>query len=138
MKLFSLFALLLLIACTSKRDNLAVIFSKIGEPEQITENGKEHLYASYYGINSFSESETYATVLKKDVKLKDADSEIKIINKNGQEVIHKKVGDSGIFTVELPEFSVNGEKKIYYSPYTIVVGEKKRDLELNKNTSIKL
>lgn len=68
MKLISLFALMLTIACTGKRDNLTVIFPKVTEAVQITNNGKEHLFASYYGINSFSQSQKYATVLEMDVK----------------------------------------------------------------------
>lgn len=64
MKLLSLFALMLIIACAGKRDNLAVIFQKVTEPVQITDNGKEHLFASYYGINSFSQSQKYASVLE--------------------------------------------------------------------------
>lgn len=68
MKSLSLFALMLIGACTGKRDNLAVIFPKVTEPLQITDSGKEHLFASYYGINSFSQSQKYVTVLETDVK----------------------------------------------------------------------
>lgn len=43
-------------------------FPKFTGPEQITDNNKEHLFASYYGINSWSKNERYATVLETDVK----------------------------------------------------------------------
>jgi hypothetical protein len=43
-------------------------FPKISEPLQITANGKEHLFASYYGINSWSKNERYATVLETNVR----------------------------------------------------------------------
>lgn len=47
-----------------------VRFPEISEPVQITHNNKEHLFASYFGINSFSKSERYATVLETDLKYK--------------------------------------------------------------------
>ena len=70
MKRFSLIILVLAIGCTVQRSRLAVVFPKVSEPEQITKNGKEHLFASYYGINSFSKSQKYATVLETDVKFR--------------------------------------------------------------------
>jgi hypothetical protein len=41
---------------------------KLSGAIQITENNKEHLFASYYGINSWSKNERYVTVLETDVK----------------------------------------------------------------------
>jgi hypothetical protein len=43
-------------------------FPKFTGPEQITDNNKEHLFATYYGINSWSKNERYATVLETEVK----------------------------------------------------------------------
>ncbi len=45
-----------------------VVFPRFSEPIQITDSGKEHFFASYYGINSFSQSEQYVTVLETDLK----------------------------------------------------------------------
>ncbi|WP_430933700.1 right-handed parallel beta-helix repeat-containing protein [Saccharicrinis sp. 156] len=45
----------------------SVSFPKISKPIQITKNGKEHLFASYYGINSFSHNQKYVTVLETDI-----------------------------------------------------------------------
>ncbi|PQV51499.1 hypothetical protein CLV33_101423 [Jejuia pallidilutea] len=45
-----------------------VHFPEVSEPIQLVDNGKEHLYASYYGINSFSANQKYATVLETDIK----------------------------------------------------------------------
>ena len=42
-------------------------FPTVSAPFQIT-SGKEHLFASYYGINSWSKNERYATVLETDVR----------------------------------------------------------------------
>jgi hypothetical protein len=60
-----------LLSCTGKKNNVpCVSFPEIAGPIQITSSEKEHLFASYYGINSFSRSERYATVLETDLKYK--------------------------------------------------------------------
>ena len=46
----------------------SVNFPKVSDPVQITDSSKEHLFASYYGINSFDASERYVTVLQTDIK----------------------------------------------------------------------
>jgi hypothetical protein len=45
----------------------SAMFPTLSVPVQIT-SGKEHLFASYYGINSWSKNERYATVLETDVR----------------------------------------------------------------------
>lgn len=54
--------------CTHKPEGSAVTFPEVSDPVQITSNDKEHLFASYYGINSFSKSQKFVTVLETDVK----------------------------------------------------------------------
>jgi hypothetical protein len=44
------------------------MFPKVSAPVQITDSHKEHMFASYYGINSWSRNERYATVLEMNVK----------------------------------------------------------------------
>ena len=61
--------LMTLTSCNEKKsDKTSVTFPDIIGPIQITNGEKEHLFASYYGINSFSQSERYATVLETDIK----------------------------------------------------------------------
>jgi hypothetical protein len=67
-KTFCCFAFCFFIALNIKAQS--AMFPKISEPIQITDNGKEHLFASYYGINSWSKNEKYATVLETDVKFR--------------------------------------------------------------------
>jgi len=60
---------IILIQCTrTKQEGISVAFPSISGPVQITDDNKEHLFASYYGINSFSKSQKYVTVLETDVK----------------------------------------------------------------------
>lgn len=47
-----------------------VRFPEISGPVQITKDGKEHFFASYYGITSWNPSQRYATVLQTDIKHK--------------------------------------------------------------------
>ena len=69
-KLFTAGVIFLVVSinCTHKQEGSAVTFPEVSGPVQITQNGKEHLFASYYGINSFSKSQKFATLLETDVK----------------------------------------------------------------------
>ena len=57
-------------SCKKKPTGLAVVFPEISEPVQITRNGHEHFFASYYGIDSWSDDQKYVTVLQTDIKYK--------------------------------------------------------------------
>ena len=69
---FLLFVAGALVSCTQndsgKSSGINVTFPEITGPTQITKGDKEHFFASYYGINSFSQNQQYATVLQTDVK----------------------------------------------------------------------
>ena len=66
--LVSMAMIAMFIAAAQK--GITVSFPRISNPVQITESNKEHLFASYYGINSFSNNERYVTVLETEVKFK--------------------------------------------------------------------
>ncbi len=57
-------------SCSNTHSGLTVVFPKVSEPVQITGNEKEHFFASYYGINSWSGDQKYVTVLQTDIKYK--------------------------------------------------------------------
>jgi hypothetical protein len=60
-----------LLSCHGNEENRkSVTFPEVEGPIQITRSHKEHLFASYYGINSFNQSEQYATVLETDLKFR--------------------------------------------------------------------
>lgn len=59
---------LLLGICLSSRSQHYISFPVISEPIQITNDSTDHLFASYYGINSWSKSQKYATVLQTNLK----------------------------------------------------------------------
>lgn len=49
-------------------ESKTVTFPAISEAQLLVDNGKEHFFASYYGINSFSANDRYATILETDIK----------------------------------------------------------------------
>lgn len=63
-----LFSLVLLACSGGKDQRITVSFPETSEPVQVTKNNKEHLFASYYGINSWSKDQRYITVLETEVK----------------------------------------------------------------------
>ncbi len=74
MNYFLLIGIILGFGCTQKpaetetQSPNTVHFPEFSEAIQLLDNGKEHLYASYYGINSFSANQKYVTILETDVK----------------------------------------------------------------------
>ncbi len=66
---FILLSTLFFTKCSKDHSSgLMVKFPKVSAPIQITDSGKEHLFASYYGINSWSKSQRYVTVLETNLK----------------------------------------------------------------------
>jgi len=54
--------------CVPNDDGKIVRFPAVSEPEAITSGPNEHLFASYYGINSWSADQRYVTVLETPIK----------------------------------------------------------------------
>ena len=67
-----------------------------------------------------------------------ADTEAKIIDRLGREVLPGWTDSSGRFSAELLEYQVSGAEKTILSPYTVTVGGKSREVTLNKNLAITL
>lgn len=68
-----LFFLAVLAGCSGSQPvddsgKTVVVFPEVTGPIQLTDGPKEHFFASYYAINSFSKSQKYATVLQTDVR----------------------------------------------------------------------
>jgi hypothetical protein len=74
MKNTSLFVAVLIIGLTSfscsweGKNHKRSVFPEVSKPVQLTTRPKEHLFASYYGINSWNASQEYATVLETDIQ----------------------------------------------------------------------
>ena len=55
-------------SCKTNLDGLIIKFPVVSEPVAITSGPEEHLFASYYGINSWSADQRYVTVLETPIK----------------------------------------------------------------------
>jgi len=60
--------LLACLNCNPNHNGLIVKFPIVSDPIAITSGPKEHLFASYYGINSWSSDQRYVTVLETPIK----------------------------------------------------------------------
>ena len=63
-----LIILLSCLNCIQNHDGLNIKFPIVSEPMAITSGPEEHLFASYYGINSWSADQRYVTVLETPIK----------------------------------------------------------------------
>ena len=68
--IYLLLGLILICSCNNKKPGITVIFPKPDKAVQITKDNKEHLFASYYGINSWSSNQRYVTILETDIKFR--------------------------------------------------------------------
>ena len=50
--------------------------------------------------------------------------------------MHSKTDNSGRLSAELPQYSVEGKEKKISSPYTIIAGTLKKEIELDNNKEI--
>jgi hypothetical protein len=90
---------------------------------------QQHSYSVYWTL-------TLNTMDKKGEPMDNV--EILLRNKNGELVDLKKTSTVGSLSFELPEYRVDGEDKIIYSPYTISYGKRKTVVELKENKVVDL
>ncbi len=96
-----------------------------------------------FGIDKTPQHHSYSVFWTLNLKMTDksgkvaAGTDVRILDKNREEVISRKVED-GFLSIELPEYTVDGDVTTLFSPYTIIAGKKKMIVDLNKNSSITL
>ena len=99
---------------------------------------------SLFQINATPQAHSYSVFWTLTIHVTDKNGKIsknviiRILDKNRKEVLLKKVPENGIVTQELMEYFVKDAEKTYLSPYTIIVGKKKKIIPLQKNTEITL
>ena len=91
-----------------------------------------------FAIDTTSQHHSYKVSWTLDINTDDEDADIKITDKNGNEVVNRKIDKKGKISLELPEYSVDGENTTLYSPYTIITGKNKKVVNLNENKTIDL
>ena len=71
---------------------------------------------------------------KKGKEVKGA--EVRIMDKNGEEVLIRRTDAEGSLEVELQEYTVDGDKIAYLSPYTVSIKKKKEEVILDTDQEI--
>ncbi len=87
-------------------------------------------------LHSYTVSWTLNLHLVDNKKKTIKNEEVRIMDKNNEEIFKGKTNKEGILIIELPEYSVHGTEKLFSSPYTIEVRNKKEKVELNKNKKL--
>jgi hypothetical protein len=62
------FSLILITSCAAPSGESSECFPEISGPEALTRGPAEHLFASYYGINSWSADQRFATILETSLR----------------------------------------------------------------------
>ena len=100
-----------------------------GIPFEMDVTDQDHSYSVYWTLN--------VKVLDKNSNpVNDAD--IRILDKDRKIIAAKKTDANGYLKEELLEYSVDGPKKMYSSPYTLITGKVKKEVTLNKNIEVVL
>jgi hypothetical protein len=63
-------------------------------------------------------------------------TEVKVMDSKGIVVINTRTGDNGIIEKELLEYTANGKSVTSFSPYTVISGNRKYVVNLDKNQEI--
>jgi hypothetical protein len=88
---------------------------------------QDHTYSVYWTLNVLVKD-------KKGIPLRG--KTVAIYRSSGEVALKAITGDRGEITAELPEYEVDGKKKIDYSPYTIIAGGQKKLVYLEYNKEI--
>jgi hypothetical protein len=91
-----------------------------------------------FAIDATSQHHSYKVSWTLNINSENPGSEIQIFDKNGKKVISQKLDNNGQLNIELPEYSVDGDEKKFFSPYTILAAKMKKTVHLNQNSKIEL
>jgi hypothetical protein len=97
-----------------------------------------------FGVNATDQHHNYSVAWTLSVILHDksgkplANKGISINDRNGKEVLRLTSDGTGTISAELTEFIFDGASKTYFSPYTVITGKRKTQVDLNKNTVLYL
>ena len=96
---------------------------------EIETTDQHHSYSVFWTLSIYVSDKT-------GKKLPNA--EVKIFDRNGEEVMIRTTNNDGLIKEELPEYTVDGDQVSYAAPYTVVVQKKKHHVTLSSNSEIKI
>jgi hypothetical protein len=94
---------------------------------EIDATGQDHSYQVYWSL------EIHVNDKKGNPAVGE---EVRILDKDGEEVFRQVTGQEGTIHHDLPEYSFISGEKTFSSPYTIMVGKKKQKVELTGDSFI--
>lgn len=94
---------------------------------EIDATHQDHIYSVYWTLSLKATD-------GKGVPARNVD--VTILDKNNQVALQTRMDNEGKLTTELPEYSVNGKEKKVSSPYTIAIGNFKKEVVLDCNKEI--
>jgi hypothetical protein len=95
-----------------------------------------------FGIDATDQIHSYSVCWTLSVKVVDKagnvihNAPLRILDKNGTEVVNTITPADGIIHAELPEYSFKTPETIYKSPYKVIAGKKTVEVKLDKDLEI--
>ncbi len=94
---------------------------------EIDAAGQDHSYEVYWTLEVHVTDKNGKAV---------AGKEVRILGEDGTEILKQLTGQEGSITHELLEYSLISTEKVFSSPYMVIVGKKKRNVNLTSNLMI--
>ncbi len=115
-----------------------------GADAQDIEFRSNKLVNTGFGVEMYGNTNSYTVYWTLKVKTVDrkgtkrANENIRILDKDGAEVFKGQTDEKGMLSVELEQFHFSGDGAQYRSPYTIVAGKKKEQIDLKENAEVQV
>lgn len=100
-----------------------------GQKFQLEVTDQEHSYSVYWTLKIRIFDSKGMPAKNTDVLIRD---------KNDMVILHTKTDESGKLNAELPQYKVDGKNTKVSSPYTIIAGTLKKEIDLDNNKEITL
>jgi len=97
-----------------------------------------------FSVDATAQHHVYSVSWTLQVRVRDragktrGETMITIRDAAGNVVLSRKTDDRGILVAELTEYTVDGDMKTSFSPYTVITGKVKAEVQLNKNSEIEI
>ena len=95
-------------------------------------------------MQSTDQDNSYSVYWTLTIKIYDSkgvsakNTEVTIRDRNNSIIMQSKTNESGILSAELQQYAVDGKGKKVSSPYTIIAGKLKKEIDLDNNKEITL
>ncbi len=108
------------------------------------EFNSNEIHGAVFGLQVTDQDHSYSVIWTLQLNVLDRrgkpvkNADITIFDKNKTKVLQQKTDELGKLKSELLEYAVKGKLKTYASPYTVVIGNVKKEILLNENKNMTL